>query len=390
VAPVYSATMEQSSGADTRSERPEGSERFDSLYAEAKTTLGYAANQLRAITERYRGEHRAMLLTWHRERDELERIEQRAIDAGRTRATAVSDAAGPADAETGGGSASAAEVDAEGSLRREIRHSVDLLGAELGEHQRELSRLELVTKNLENVWLFVERGDASLVSDETTPLTRADLRMRIIEAQEGERSRLAQEIHDGPAQSITNAFFQVDYVERLMDRDVRLARTELRYLREILRRELADIRSFISQLRPPALDELGMDGAILDTVATFSTLIAAPIHSDLTARGDVLGEMEQTVVLRVLQEALQNVRKHADAHVIDVTTRDVLTGWVLEVKDDGRGFDIDAVAARGRRNFGLRFMRERVELIGGRLDIRSSPGAGTVVRVEIGREVEAP
>ena len=368
--------MDQPSSGEAWTERPDGGDRFDALYAEATAALSYAANQLRTIMESYRESHRAMLSRWHRERDELERIEQRAIDAGRTRPTTVD-------------GASAAEGAAEASLRREIRRSVDLLGAELGEHQRELSRLELVTRNLENVWLFIERGDASLVTDETTPLTRADLRMRIVEAQEGERTRLAQEIHDGPAQSITNAFFQVDYVERLVDRDVRLAHTELRYLREILRRELAEIRSFISQLRPPALQELGFDGAIMDTIATFSTLITAPIHADLAARGDVLGETEQTVVLRILQEALQNVRKHAVAHVVDVATREGPEGWTLEVRDDGRGFDIDAVAARGRRNFGLQFMRERVELIGGRLDIRSRPGAGTVVRLAIGGEVEA-
>ncbi len=376
--------MDQPSSGEAWTERPDGGDRFDALYAEATAALSYAANQLRTIMESYRESHRAMLSRWHRERDELERIEQRAIDAGRTRATTTGIASAAAD-----GTASAAEVAAEASLRREIRHSVDLLGAELGEHQRELSRLELVTRNLENVWLFIERGDASLVTDETTPLTRADLRMRIVEAQEGERTRLAQEIHDGPAQSITNAFFQVDYVERLVDRDVRLAHTELRYLREILRRELAEIRSFISQLRPPALQELGFDGAIMDTISTFSTLITAPIHADLAARGDALGETEQTVVLRILQEALQNVRKHAVAHVVDVATREGPEGWTLEVRDDGRGFDIDAVAARGRRNFGLQFMRERVELVGGRLDIRSRPGAGTVVRLAIGGEVEA-
>jgi two-component system sensor histidine kinase DegS len=377
--------MDQMSGAEARTDRLEGGDRFDALYAEAKSMLGYAANQLRAITEGYREAHRAMLVRWHRERDELERIEKRAVGAGRSASAASASASAAGDTPA----AEVAEVAAESSFRRELRHSVDLLGAELGQHQRELSRLELVSRNLENVWLFIERGDSSLVNDETAPLTRADLRMRIVEAQEGERTRLAQEIHDGPAQSITNAFFQVDYVERLMDRDVRLAHTELRYLREILRRELADIRSFISQLRPPALGELGLDGAIMDTVATFSTLIAAPIHTDLAARGDALGEMEQTVVLRILQEALQNVYKHAGAHFVDVITREGPDGWVLEVRDDGRGFDIDAVAARVRRNFGLQFMRERVELIAGRLDVRSRPGAGTVVRLAIGGEVEA-
>jgi signal transduction histidine kinase len=85
----------------------------------------------------------------------------------------------------------------------------------------------------------------------------------------------------------------------------------------------------------------------------------------------------------VLQEALQNIRKHAKAQTIAVSTRVEGDEWVLEVRDDGRGFDVGAVAARGRRNFGLQFMRERAELIEGRLDVRSRPDGGTVVRLAI-------
>jgi signal transduction histidine kinase len=87
--------------------------------------------------------------------------------------------------------------------------------------------------------------------------------------------------------------------------------------------------------------------------------------------------------MRVAQEALQNVRKHAGARNVVVTTRQEPGAWVLEVRDDGRGFDIAAVAARGRRNFGLTFMRERAELIGAQLDVRSRPEGGTVVRLAI-------
>jgi two-component system nitrate/nitrite sensor histidine kinase NarX len=85
----------------------------------------------------------------------------------------------------------------------------------------------------------------------------------------------------------------------------------------------------------------------------------------------------------VAQEALQNVRKHAEATTVSVTTRVDDDGWVLEVRDDGKGFDVGAVAARGRRNFGLQFMRERAELIGARFDVRSRPDGGTVVRLAI-------
>ena len=96
-----------------------------------------------------------------------------------------------------------------------------------------------------------------------------------------------------------------------------------------------------------------------------------------------LNETQQTVVLRIVQEALQNVRKHGGASSVIVAS--VIDGddWVLTVRDDGRGFDVGAVAARGRRNFGLQFMQERAELIGAGFEVQSRPNAGTVVRLAI-------
>ena len=142
----------------------------------------------------------------------------------------------------------------------------NMVEGDLGRHRAELSRLDLAVENLETTWLFLARDDGSLVMDPSSPASAAALQMRIIEAQEAERSRLAQEIHDGPAQALTNAIFQVQYVDRLLDQDPVVAGVELRYLGELLRRELSDVRSYISQLRPPLLDQLGLEGAIRDTV----------------------------------------------------------------------------------------------------------------------------
>ena len=205
----------------------------------------------------------------------------------------------------------------------------------------------------------------------------------VIEAQEAERSRLAREVHDGPAQALSNAIFQVEHLERIVDTDPALARTELRHLSELLRRELGDVRSFISELRPPLLTELGLNGAILDAVEQMRTLTGIPIGALLDADADALGAGEQTVVLRMVQEALQNVRKHATASTASVATRIEGEDWVVEVRDDGRGFEPGTVVAPGRRNYGLQFMRERADLIGARLDVRSQPDGGTVVRVAI-------
>jgi len=131
------------------------------------------------------------------------------------------------------------------------------------------------------------------------------------------------------------------------------------------------------------LDELGLDGAIEEAVARLRGMTGLAISTDLHGPNERLDDRQQTVALRVAQEALQNVRKHAAATNVVVRTGVDGDDWVLEIRDDGRGFDIAAVAARGLRNFGLQFMRERAGLIGSRLDVRSVPDGGTVVRLVI-------
>jgi two-component system, NarL family, sensor histidine kinase DegS len=343
--------------------------RFDGLHAEAKAALGDSASTLQAIRERYREAYHDELAKWQALRDNLDTVDRRSS----TRAaftTRRRDAA------------SAAEADAEDVQVRTLRADVEELGVDLGMHRTELSKLDVAHRSLETAWLFLERGDASLGGGPDSILP-ADIQMRIVEAGEAERSRLAQEIHDGPAQALSNAIFQVEYIDKVLDQDSRMAHTELRFLRDLLRRELGDVRSFITQLRPPLLEELGLDGAIGDAVDTMKTLTGLPIDTDLQAPPDRLAEAEQTVVLRVAQEALQNVRKHAAASRVTISSRMAGGEWNLEVRDDGRGFDVGAVASRGRRNFGLQFMRERAELIGARFEVRSRPAGGTVVVLSI-------
>ncbi len=360
------------SSDDTRTVRDP---RIDGLRAEASEAVGYSANTLRAVSQRYRTTYADEFARWQALRDELDGVE-RGRPASRGHGSAADVTAFDAAA------AEAAEAGAEDARVRALRSEVDRLGRELGQHQTELAKLEIALRNLESTWLFLERGDASLVNDGAGGLP-TDIQMRIVEAQESERSRLAQEVHDGPAQVLSNAIFQVEYIERVIETDQRAARTELRFLRDLLRRELGSVRTFISQLRPPVLDELGLDGAIADAIGRATALTGLAISSDLSAPSDRLTATQQTVVLRVLQEALQNVRKHGAASAVTVGTAIDGDDWVLTVRDDGRGFDVGAVAARGRRNFGLQFMRERAELIGAQFEVHSRPDGGTLVRLAI-------
>jgi two-component system, NarL family, sensor histidine kinase DegS len=258
-----------------------------------------------------------------------------------------------------------------------------MIGREVNQERSTLARIDLAVKSLENAWLFLAREDTSLVSDPSGPPSAADAQMRIVEAQEAERTRLAREIHDGPAQALANAIFQAELVQRLLDRDETQARAELGQLKSLLSRELRGVRAYLSQLRPPLLADHGLSGAIAEAADQTSTALGVPVHLELDDGVDTLPETVEVVTLRIIQEALQNARKHGQPSEIRVRMARDAAGWVVEVRDDGRGFDADDPPVGGRRHFGLQFMRERAELIGARFEVRSSPNLGTAVRMTI-------
>jgi two-component system sensor histidine kinase DegS len=326
--------------------------RFDDLRAEAESVVGRGAEGVRAIRDRFREAYVAEIEHWQELRHDLEAAERPEARVDETRLAT-------------------------------LRAAVDEAATRRATHQATLSRLELAVRALEAMHALIDGDDGPLDVGPAELAAAANVQARVIEAQEAERARLAQEIHDGPAQALSNAIFQVEFVDRMLDRDPEVARAELRYLREVLRRELGDVRGFISQLRPPLLDELGLDGALRDAAEQTSASSAVVVTTFLAAPAAQLAGSMQPVVLRVAQEALHNVRKHSGASSATVATRVEGDDWVLEVSDDGRGFDVETVARRGQRNFGLQFMRERAALIGATFEVRSRPEGGTVVRLAV-------
>jgi two-component system, NarL family, sensor histidine kinase DegS len=319
---------------------------LDALLNEAQSAVSDGANTLRDVRERYRTAYLEQVEKWERLRT-----------------------------QTG---ASTSQAD----NTRAASHEA-MAGREVTQERSTLGRIDLAVKSLENAWLFLAREDTSLVSDRSGPPSAADAQMRIVEAQEAERSRLAREVHDGPAQALSNAIFQVEVVQRLLDRDEAAAREELRGLRDVLTRELKGVRAYLSQLRPPELADQGLSGAIQNAANQTANALAIPVEVELAEGVDTLPETVEIVALRVIQEALQNARKHAQPTSIRIRMWKHHDGWTLEVRDDGRGFDSDDPPVSGRRHFGLQFMRERAELIGARFEVRSSPNLGTAVWMTI-------
>jgi two-component system, NarL family, sensor histidine kinase DegS len=209
-----------------------------------------------------------------------------------------------------------------------------------------------------------------------------------LEAHEEERSRLAEELHDGPAQALANAIFQTELVERAMVNDQAAAALEVARLREMLARELETLRAYISQLRPPLNEPEALEQALQDAATSLTEYTGIPVDVRLEADSEALSPAARNVVLRVAQEALRNVGKHSGAQRAWLATREAAdastASWELEVGDDGQGFDPDGpTPGHRRRHFGLRFMRERTDLLGAQLSIDTRPAAGTTVRLRI-------
>jgi two-component system sensor histidine kinase DegS len=321
---------------------------FDRTQSQATDSVRRNARRVHEIADRFRGLYREQLEEWVRMRAGLE---------------------GPH--ATTGTAGAAAE-------RMRIHH--DQMGRELGSVQARLKRLDVAARQLELVASYLASTDPH---DDEPILTDADesqaaVPLRIIQAQEGERQRLAELVHDGPAQVLTNAIFQVEYLDRVLDDSPRTAHAELAFLRTMLRDGLDDVRGFIADLRPPAVD-VGLAAAIGDQATAFGERHGLAVEVAVDGIDNGLTPDEKASVLRILQEALQNVRKHSAASQVRVS----LERGHLVIGDNGRGFDVMRLASGASRNFGLQFMRERAELMGAALQIESRQGEGTRILLRL-------
>ena len=249
---------------------------------------------------------------------------------------------------------------------------------------RRLRQLELVADHIESSGAFLV--GAGPVPEPKGGEGQVALERRVLESLEAERERLVREVHDGPAQVLANAIFELEYLERMTERapaDRRQAlRTEIGTLRSQFRASLEGVRAMIYDLRPPVLSELGLAGAMRAYVTEYESRYGLRVIADLEEEETGLDTQQEVAVYRIMQEALQNIHKHAHATVVRAEWRKSGREWTLRCADDGVGFDI-VRAARQQRSVGLLSMRERAELIGGQFDLRSTQGEGTVVTVRL-------
>ncbi|HEX6749736.1 MAG TPA: ATP-binding protein [Longimicrobium sp.] len=219
---------------------------------------------------------------------------------------------------------------------------------------------------------------------DTAAAYRARLRevaARALSAAEEERKRIARELHDETAQMLAALLIRIRVVRN--SRDPAQMEPLLDGMREDVSRALEGIRRFARGLRPPALDELGLVPAIEGHARSLEEISGLAVE---VRAGDVAADLPPVAELatyRIVQEALSNVVRHARATRVRVTIARDGERLVVTVEDDGRGFDPQNVISSEGGGLGLFGMKERAGYIGGRVDVDSTPGAGTRVRAEI-------
>jgi two-component system sensor histidine kinase DegS len=255
----------------------------------------------------------------------------------------------------------------------------------LQEHQTLLSRLQNMIQGSGALASTTKTPERS-----ATPVSNFASIARIVQAQEEERQRLARQMHDGPAQSLTNFILQAEICQRLFDRNPDKAAEELNNLKTSASSTFQKVRDFIFDLRPMMLDDLGVVPTVRRYVESYKD------KNDIDATLDIMGEerrletAREVLIFRGIQELMVQARDYASPNKVRVQL-DMGTNRVKAVvEDDGRGFDAEAVMSglsdhhqNDPRIQSIITLKEKFELVGGSVSVSSSDTDGTIIRLEL-------
>ncbi|MDY6876856.1 MAG: histidine kinase [Chloroflexota bacterium] len=248
--------------------------------------------------------------------------------------------------------------------------------------QRNMARyLDLLRSTLETAG-HAEPGRKPRVSEEGEAVQ--PFVVRIIEAQERERQHLSQQMHDGPAQSLTNLILQAEICERLFDIDPGRARTELANLKNAVAATFQKVKGFIINLRPMMLDDLGLLPTLRRYVDSFANNTGVLTRLMVIGKERRLVAHKEVTIFRLVQELLNNAYEYGHASNIQVNL-DLGDEFVrVSVEDDSSGFDFtEMLSSPDADQLGLATMRERVEMLGGQIHFDSGLGRGTKISFEL-------
>lgn len=210
--------------------------------------------------------------------------------------------------------------------------------------------------------------------------SREDFIYKIIEAQEKERRRVAREIHDGPAQSLANLVLRVEIAQKMIDKNKEEASNELEELKNIVKSSVTDVRKIIYALRPMSLEELGLVPTLRKYIDRFVEETGVHLDFEVLGEAEKLPSSYEVTIFRLIQEGLNNIKKHARASSGRVVLEFDSQNIKILIADDGQGFDSDK---RQEDSYGLASMKERCSLLQGDFQIKSNPGQGTRIDIRL-------
>jgi len=203
----------------------------------------------------------------------------------------------------------------------------------------------------------------------------------MIRAQEAERQRLARQMHDGPAQALSNFILQTEIAMRLFDVDQAKAKEELATMKGAATTTFQKVRDFIFELRPMMLDDLGLTPTLTRFVEAFKEQAGVDVRLTVSGLEQRLEPYLEVMIFRAVQELLSNAQRHSQAVQVWVQIDASESDVKVSVDDNGKGFDANVVNEKG--GMGLKVIRDRVEMLGGQMEIDSTVGKGTRVSFEI-------
>ncbi|MFV8826444.1 sensor histidine kinase [Alkalihalobacterium sp. APHAB7] len=261
---------------------------------------------------------------------------------------------------------------------RERRDSIERRIVSLKET---VERAERLVGQMSVVYNFLSSDIQQLGEKLEEAKEKQEFGLKIIEAQEEERRRLSREIHDGPAQMLANVMLRSELIERTyLDKGIDAALIEIRDLRKMVKSSLSEVRRIIYDLRPMALDDLGLIPTLSKYLTTFEERTGIAIRFKSLGKERRLQPRLEVALFRLVQEAVQNAYKHAEPKEVQVKIEIKLNKVIIIVKDDGKGFD-QSVKKEG--SFGLLGMKERVNMLKGQMTIQSKINVGTGIVIEV-------
>ena len=242
----------------------------------------------------------------------------------------------------------------------------------------QLEKLQSEKSHLERFKSTLEQARGSLLGPGSadaggakSPLASVEM---LVNAQETERQRLSRQMHDGPAQALSNFILQTEIAMRLMDVDAGQARDELNNLKTSAMGTFQKVRNFIFELRPMMLDDLGLVPTVRRYAEAFKEQTGLDISVMITGNERRLEPYLEVMIFRAIQELLGNAARHSQASLVKVMLDLGEDRVRVSVDDNGKGFDPDSVLQGS--SLGLKLIRERAEMLGGNFEVDSTLGTG--------------